>query len=243
MAAMAAVRKLPGLTVVLPCFDEAANLHRAVRAAVAAAAATSEDYEVVVVDDGSSDGSDLIATALAEHDPHVRLLVHGENRGYGDAVRTGIAAARMPWILLTDADLQFDLRELEAFVPHTDSADLLVGWRIERQDRLNRRLNAAAWNWLVRRVFHLHVRDVDCAFKLMRASVVQPVPLTSRGAMISTELLVRSLAAGARLHELGVHHRPRLAGSATGAHPRVIARAFRELALLRRIVPGRTPIA
>jgi glycosyltransferase involved in cell wall biosynthesis len=234
-------RKLPGLTVVLPCFDEAANLERAVHAACAAAAAASREYEVIVVDDGSRDGSDVIAAALVDRDPHVRLLVHGENRGYGDAVRSGIAAARMPWILLTDADLQFDLHQLADFIPYADSADLLVGWRIQRSDALNRRLNAAAWNWLVRRLFHLPVRDVDCAFKLMRTSVVQPIPLTSRGAMISTELLVRSLAAGARLEELGVHHRPRVAGAASGASPRVILRAFRELAVLRRVLPGRTP--
>ena len=229
--------------MVLPCFNEAANIEGAVRGAAAAATTTSADYEVIVVDDGSTDGSDLIVAALVDQDPRVRLLVHGENRGYGVAVRSGIAAARMPWILLTDADLQFDLDELATFVPHAASADLVIGWRIRRSDPLNRRLNAAAWNWLVRRLFNLRVRDVDCAFKLMRASVVQSIPLVSRGAMISTELLVRSLAAGATLRELGVHHRPRVAGAASGASIRVVALAFRELADLRRVLPRRAPAA
>jgi glycosyltransferase involved in cell wall biosynthesis len=227
---------LPGLTVVLPCFNEEGNVADAIRSASAAASATSADYEVIVVDDGSGDSTARIAATFAESDRRVRLILHSGNRGYGAALRSGIGASRMPWILLTDADLQFDLGELADFVPYAESADLLVGWRILRQDPLNRRLNAAAWNWLVRRTFHLPVRDVDCAFKLMRTEVVQPLPLDSTGAMISTELLVKSLGAGARLRELGVHHRPRVAGEQSGANPRVVLRAFRELLGLRRVL-------
>ena len=102
----------------------------------------------------------------------------------------------MPWVLLTDADLQFDLSELEDFLPLAADADLVVGWRILRRDPLNRRMNAAAWNWLVRRMFQLPVKDVDCAFKLVRRDLVQSFPLRRRGAMISTELVVKCLAAG-----------------------------------------------
>jgi hypothetical protein len=110
----------------------------------------------------------------------------------------------------------------------------VLGWRIERQDPLHRRVNAAAWNWLVRRAFDLQVRDVDCAFKLIRREFVQGVSLTSSGAMISTELLVRAQANGARVREHGVEHRARVAGEQSGANPRVVARAFRELLALRR---------
>jgi hypothetical protein len=140
----------------------------------------------------------------------------------------------MPWVFLTDADLQFDLSELEEFLPLAVRADLVVGWRILRRDPLNRRLNAAAWNWLVRRMFRLPVRDVDCAFKLVRRELLEQITLEAAGAMISTELVVKCLAAGGRLEELGVHHRPRVAGEQSGANPRVVARAFFELARLRR---------
>jgi hypothetical protein len=140
----------------------------------------------------------------------------------------------MPWVLLTDADLQFDLSELEDFLPVAAHADIVVGWRIARRDPLNRRLNASAWNWLVRRMFHLPVRDVDCAFKLVRRDLLQQFALEATGAMISTELVVKCLAAGGRLEEIGVHHRPRVAGEQSGASPRVVVRAFYELALLRR---------
>lgn len=229
---------LPGLTIVLPCFNEADNVADAIRQACSAAERCASDYEIVVVDDGSSDQTAAIAAGFADGDRHVRLVVHAHNRGYGDAVRTGIDAATMPWLLLTDADLQFDLHELVDFLPRTLSADIIMGYRINRQDPLHRRLNAAAWNWLVSRVFDVPVRDVDCAFKLVRTEFAQSAGLTASGAMISTELLVRCLALNARLEEQGVMHRPRLAGESSGANPRVIARAFRELAQLRRTLPA-----
>jgi glycosyltransferase involved in cell wall biosynthesis len=232
---------LTGLTVVLPCFNEAANVADAIRYATAAAERCATDHEIVVVDDGSSDATAEIAARLAERDRRVRVVVHTRNRGYGDAVRSGIAAARMPWVLLTDGDLQFDLSELEDFLPVAARADIVVGWRILRRDPLNRRLNASAWNWLVRRMFRLPVRDVDCAFKLIRRDLLDRFALEATGAMISTELVVKCLAAGGRLQELGVHHRPRVAGEQSGASPRVVARAFYELALLRRRLHAARP--
>jgi glycosyltransferase involved in cell wall biosynthesis len=193
---------------------------------------TSGHYEIIVVDDGSSDDTAAIAAGFAEADSRVRLIVHAHNRGYGDAVRSGIAAARLEWVLLTDADLRFDLRELRDFVPLTRSAEAVWGWRIMRRDALVRRAAAAAWNRLVGALFGLPVRDVDCAFKLIRRDVLQRFELRTGGAMISTELAVQCRAAGARFAEVGVHHRPRVAGEKSGGDPRVVARALRELALM-----------
>jgi glycosyltransferase involved in cell wall biosynthesis len=220
---------LAGVSIVLPCYNEAANVADAVRAATGAAEAHAADFEVIVVDDGSTDGTAQIAARLADADRRVRLVVHPSNRGYGGAVRSGLRAARMPWVLLTDADLQFDLRELESFVPLANDADLIAGWRIARQDPPHRRLNAAAWNWLMHKRFDVPVRDIDCAFKLVRRDLLEEIPLTSSGAMISTELLVRAVAAGAIVQEVGVHHLPRAAGEQSGASPRVVIKAFREL--------------
>lgn len=227
-------RQLDGISIVLPCLDEEANVAAAIRAATRAAEHVARAHEIVVVDDGSSDATAAIAAAEVARDGHVRLLRHGCNYGYGAAVRSGLGAARMPWVFLTDADLQFDLDELGAFVPLAADADLVIGWRVARRDALTRRLNAAAWNWLVRHVFGLGVRDVDCAFKLMRRDVVGQLDLTSDGATISTELLVKALSGGARIRQVGVRHLPRVAGRPSGASPRVVARAFRELAVLHR---------
>jgi glycosyltransferase involved in cell wall biosynthesis len=219
---------------VLPCFNEAANVEAAIVEAIAAARLVSEHYEVVVVDDGSADSTAREAGKLVAANRAVRLVVHPMNLGYGAALRTGIDAARMPWVLLTDSDLQFDLTEIQTFLPFAQSYDLIVGYRIDRKDPLVRRANAKAWNWLVRQVFTLPVRDVDCAFKLIRRDLLSELELVSSGAMISTELVARCSNMGATLTEIGVHHRPRLAGKQSGADPRVVMRAFQELLRLRQ---------
>jgi len=213
----------------------------AVLEAIAAAKLVSHRYEVIVVDDGSSDETARKVGRLVAANRSVRLVVHPINRGYGGALRTGIDAARMPWVLLTDSDLQFDLTEIESFLPFAGSSDLIVGYRIDRKDPIARRANAKAWNWLVRLMFALPVRDVDCAFKLIRRDLLSQLELLSSGAMISAELIARSTQAGARLTELGVHHRPRLAGEQSGASPRVIVRAFRELFRLRQVLRPLAP--
>jgi glycosyltransferase involved in cell wall biosynthesis len=221
---------LPGLTIVLPCLDEEANIAVAIRSAAEVGARTSEAYEIIVVDDGSTDRTAEIATRFVDDSRRVRLLMHPHNRGYGAAVRTGLEAARMPWVLLTDADLQFDLRDLEDFVMLTRSADVVAGRRVVRQDPVRRRLAGAAWSRLMRTLFDLPVRDVDCAFKLVRRDLVDGVELRATGALISTELLIACRAQGARIVEHGVRHRPRVAGAASGSRPRVVTRAFAELA-------------
>jgi glycosyltransferase involved in cell wall biosynthesis len=228
-----AAPRLRGLSIVLPCYDEAANVERAIAEAAAVAERVADAHEVIVVDDGSRDETRALAEARAARDPRVRVLAHENNRGYGAALRTGFAAARLEWVFLTDADLQFDLGELADLAALTDDHDLVVGWRIARADPMHRRINAAAWNALVRHTCGVPVRDVDCAFKLMRREILQRLPLSAQGAVVSTELLVRAQLAGARITEVGVHHRPRTAGDASGASPRVILRAFGELRRLR----------
>jgi glycosyltransferase involved in cell wall biosynthesis len=221
---------LPSLSVVLPCFNEAENIQGAIRNAAEAAVMMSKGYEIIVVDDGSTDDTGRITGQLVAADPHVRLIVHARNRGYGDALRSGIDAARMEWVLLMDADRQFDVRDLARFLPVAPSADAVWGRRILRQDTSARRASGAAWNRLVRTLFRLPVSDIDCGFKLIRRDVLQGFQLQTSGAMISTELAVQCRAEGARFAEIGVHHHPRVAGEETGGDPRVILRAFRELA-------------
>ena len=228
--------RLPGLTVVLPCLDEEDNVGPAVAEALAAAELCASGVEVVVVDDGSTDATRERAEALAAADERVRVVVHPANRGYGAALRSGIEAARMPWILLTDGDRQFDLSELVGLLPLAAGHDLVAGYRIDRQDGLARRAAGRAWSWLTRRTFGFGVMDVDCAFKLVRTRSVRRIELTSDGAMVSAELLARGVRDGWEIAEMGVRHRPRTAGEPTGGDLSVVARAFRERrALLREL--------
>jgi glycosyltransferase involved in cell wall biosynthesis len=223
---------LPGLSIVLPCFNESENLPDMVQDATVAAERVSAEYEIVIVDDGSRDGTAAVAAALEDVYEGIRLVIHLTNRGYGAAVRTGIAASSMPYVLLTDADLQFDLAEVERFIPALDQADVVVGFRISRSDPAGRRAAAAAWNRLVRALYGLPFQDVDCAFKLFPRDLLRGMELRSTGAMFSTELLVKTLGEGARVSEVGVHHYPRVSGRPSGGNPRVVGRAFRELARL-----------
>ena len=220
---------LEGVSVVLPAHNEDDNIVESVRQALAAAQPVSRAQEVIVVDDGSRDATATLTAALAEQDERVRLVQHERNRGYGSAIRSGIAAASLDWILLTDADLQFDLRQLTEFVPYTRQAPLVIGYRALRNDPLMRRVNARGWNALVHVMFGLSVRDVDAAFKLIRRSTLQGVELTATGAAVDAELLAKLAERGSALVELPVRHLPRTAGDASGANLRVVARAFREL--------------
>jgi len=130
---------LPGLSILLPCFNEVDNVREAITQARAAARQGSPRCEAIVVDDGSEDGTGAAARSIARLDPCVKVVAHEENRGYGEALRTGIAAATMPWILLTDADLQFDLTQLDRLARLAGEKDLIVGRRVPRAGHRARR--------------------------------------------------------------------------------------------------------
>jgi glycosyltransferase involved in cell wall biosynthesis len=160
---------------------------------------------------------------------------HEVNRGFGAAVLTGFSCATRDWIFYTDADRQFVLAELENFVPLMEHADLIAGYRAPRRDPFLRVLYGKGWSTLCTVFFGYTVRDVDCAFKLFRREIIQELgtEIAARGATFSIEWLVRAKRAGYRFVELPVSHRPRVAGSQTGANINVIVRAFRELIQFR----------
>jgi len=225
---------MPTISVVLPAYHEERNIDQAVRRAVEAAAAHSPDYEVIVVDDGSQDRtSDIVETVMEEY-PQVRLVRHEANRGYGAALRSGFQVARKEVVFFTASDNQYDPSEIGKLLPFLNGADLVIGFRARRQDSLLRRLYAWAWNALVNLVFGYLSRDIDCAFKLFRRRVLEEVPLTSEGAMIDTELLAGAKRRQFAIREVPVSHFPRRAGHQTGADPRVVLRAFRDLIRFRR---------
>jgi len=224
----------PDLSLVFPVFDEAANLPELIQGARRIGASLAPEFEIVVVDDGSRDASADIVDGWASLDPRVRLVRHHANAGYGAALRTGLEAARGELIFFSDADLQFDLAELEKLLEHTGDYDIVAGFRSPRRDPWPRLVLAWGWGVLVRALFDLPVRDIDCAFKVFRRHVSETLDTESLGAFINTELLVRARTAGFRIHQVPVAHRRRRHGRQSGANPRVIAKALAELARLHR---------
>jgi glycosyltransferase involved in cell wall biosynthesis len=224
--------RLPSLSVVLPCRDEAPNVAQTVADAVRAARRAAAAFEVVVVDDGSRDETAEVTRALQRRFPELRLVRNRRSAGYGGALKRGFEAARMEWIFYTDGDGQFDLSQLTDLLPLLRDYDVVTGYRSPRRDSGMRTVTGLAWTALTNALLRVAVRDVNCAFKLLPRGMVERLELTSDGAAFSAELLAKARRLGYRIGEAPVRHRPRTAGKQSGADLRVILRALRELARL-----------
>ncbi|MDA8216186.1 MAG: glycosyltransferase family 2 protein [Dehalococcoidales bacterium] len=224
---------MASISVVLPAYNEQDNISRTVGNVVEALDGLSEDYEILVVDDGSRDRTAAVTTDLAERYPRVRLVQHPVNKGYGAALATGFASARKDLVFMTDGDAQFDVREIANLLPLMADADLAIGYRAPRVDPFHRLAYAWGWKVLINLLFGYTARDVDCAFKLFRRSIMEDFQVESRGATFSTEFLVRARRTGHKVSEVAVKHLPRTAGKPTGGRPDVVIRAFRELIKFR----------
>ncbi|HBE27248.1 MAG TPA: hypothetical protein DDW33_16360 [Ktedonobacter sp.] len=222
------------LSVIMPAHNEESVIAATVHDVIDALSTWLEDFEVIVINDGSKDQTRAIVEDFTTIDPRVRLINHPVNLGYGAALVSGFESITKDLVFFMDSDGQFDICDLARFFPFIDEYNAVLGYRIDRQDTWVRKLNALGWKLLVRFVFGLHVRDVDCAFKLYWAKFFHEHRLETRGAMINTEILYKFTRAGYTYTQVGVRHLPRHGGKATGAKPAVIARAFREMFVYAR---------
>jgi glycosyltransferase involved in cell wall biosynthesis len=215
-------------------FNEEAYIRRAVDAARAVLEAELPDFEIVIVDDASTDGTAAIADALARDDPRVRVLHNPVNLRLGGALRAGYAAATRELVFYTDADLPIDLRELPRAVRLLEyqQADVVAGYRHDRtSEGLVRALYTFCYNHLIRALFGLRVRDVNFAFKLFRRAVLDKFILTSDGSFIDAEFLLRARKAGCPIIQIGLDYFPRTRGTSTLASVPVILSILREMAV------------
>jgi putative flippase GtrA len=222
------------ISIVLPAYNEEHVIGVTLELVLHGLTAWVKDFEVIVVNDGSTDRTGAIISAMREVEPRIRVITHARNQGYGSALADGFAATTKELTFFMDSDGQFDIRDLARLLLFIDEYDAVIGYRLARQDTWLRKLNAWAWNVLVSRILGIHVNDIDCAFKLLRTDFLHQYPLETRGAMVNAELLYKLQRVGYTYLEVGVHHLPRLGGRATGANLRVIARAFRELFIFAR---------
>jgi len=226
--------RIPGsLSLVLPAYNEEGNIEYVVRRALDVLPTVTDAFEVIVVNDGSRDTTPQIIDALAAEDPRVKP-VHQTNKGYGGAVKAGFAASTCDFVMFMDADRQFDIKDIRLLAPFVGEYDIVAGFRMERSDPMHRRINAEIFNIVVRILFGVHLRDLDCAFKIFRGDMIRSLDLTTSGALINAEMQAKLRRQGATIEQVGVHHYPRIAGEATGGNLRVIVRAMRETIQLWR---------
>jgi putative flippase GtrA len=217
------------LSVILPAYNEETLIAETISNVMLTLIKWLRNFEVIVVNDGSRDRTGAIVAHMAAYDRRIRLINHPTNMGYGAALVTGFRFATKELTFFMDSDGQFDIRDLARFFPLIEEYGAILGYRIDRQDTWMRKLNAWGWKHLVRFIFGVHVRDIDCAFKLFRSEFFRTNRLETRGAMINAEIVYKLSRAGYTYTEVGVQHLPRKAGKATGAKPSVIMRALREM--------------
>jgi glycosyltransferase involved in cell wall biosynthesis len=221
------------LSVVLPAHNEEATIESVVEEVLVVVQQLGVDYEIILVNDGSTDLTGEIGKTLVQRVPNFRLIEHFPSRHYGGALKAGFAAAAKELIAFFPADKQFVFSEIDRLLAKLTKADIVSGYRANRQDNFIRRFKGFGWNTVVWILFGYLCRDIDCGFKVFRREILQQVKLVSDGAPIDTELLAGAKARGYRVAEVEVSHLPRRAGKATGADFKVITRAFRDLPRFR----------
>lgn len=223
------MQKLKELSVFFPAYNEEENIPRMVENALKVIPSFSESFEVIIVNDGSSDNTEEVARAFSEKYPNVRVVSHEKNRGYGAALKTGFSSSKYENIFFTDGDGQFHLEEIDRILPLAHEADLAIGYRMKRNDPIHRIINGKAYNLLVRILFGVKVRDIDCAFKIIKKKVTDSIPLKSESQFVSAELLIKAKKNGFTIKQTGVHHFPREIGKPTGNSIKAIVNSFKEL--------------
>jgi glycosyltransferase involved in cell wall biosynthesis len=197
----------PSISAFFPAYNDGGTIPSMVLTALMTLRELTDDYEVIVVNDGSTDHTSEVLEELAARYPELCVIHHKQNRGYGGALRTGFSSATKDLVFYTDGDAQYDARELSRlYEVWSHEVDFVNGYKISRSDPLHRIIIGRIYHWTVRLAFGLHLRDVDCDFRLMRRSIFDTVKLESDSGVICVELMKKVEDAGFRIAEVPVHH-------------------------------------
>jgi glycosyltransferase involved in cell wall biosynthesis len=221
------------ISAFFPAYNDAGTIASMVVVADRTLRALTDDYEIIVVNDGSPDHTGEILEDLAARYPSLRVVTHPRNRGYGGALRSGFGHATKQLVFYTDGDAQYDPRELALLVPAlTPDVDMVNGYKIERHDPLNRIIIGRLYHLIVRTLFRLRMRDVDCDFRLLRRQMFEQIDLHEDSGVICVELMTKVHLAGFRIAEVPVHHFHRAYGKSQFFNFRRVARVGRDLVRL-----------
>ncbi len=221
------------LSIFLPAYNESENISKSVNALIKAIP-NGISFELIVVDDGSTDSTPQIVRNLIKNNERIRLIRHRKNMGYGSAIATGLRASKKDWIFFADSDGQFDYKQIKKFINSVNGFQMVIGYREKRADPYVRKLNSNIYNLCVKIIYRFWVKDVNCAFKLMKREVYENIkPIGSKGALVSAEIIIKAKRKKYNILELPVRHLPRKKGVQTGANIKVILRSFKEIIKLR----------
>ncbi len=218
------------LSIFFPFWNEEKNIEKVVTSAISIAKNVAKKWEILMIDDGSSDKTLEIAEKLEKKDPtHLRVISHSPNRGYGSSIKEGLTHAKYDLVVFTDGDGQFDFSEVTKFIDLIGPVDMVIGKRKRRIDHPFRHLLMfllKIWDFIF---FGFYFEDIDCGFKMFKKEAIKKIlPLQSEGAMITTEIFAKAKRAKLSILQVAVTHYPRKYGDQTGGNPRVILRAIRE---------------
>lgn len=217
------------LSGVLPAFNEEKNIENTILSTFEFLNNKFKDFEIIIVDDGSTDLTAGIVQELSAKNQNIILKQHDTNYGYGQALKTGFDTSSKQYIFLMDSDGQFDISDLDKFIPYINGSTIVIGYRLDRADSKIRKLNTSLYHLYLKIIFGLGVKDIDCAFKIFpRDAYLKIRPIQSEGAFFSAELLMKFIREGYTIKEIPVNHYPRRYGKQTGANIRVILKMFVE---------------
>lgn len=226
-------KKLDNLSVFFPAYNEQGHIATVAKKAMSILPNVAKKWEVLVINDGSKDNTGKIIDKLAKENKNLKAIHHKVNRGYGAAFKSGLYGAKYDWITFTDSDGQFDFSEITNFIDkqRETGADLVIGYYKKRQVSKTKIITSKMWELVVFLLFGLHVKDIDCGFKLISKKVVDAIPNleSERGAFISSEFLINARKKGFKIVEIPVTHYPRTLGQGTGRDLRVIVNSFKDL--------------
>lgn len=206
-----------GISIILPAYNEEKNIGQMVADSLTYLRKLKDDYEIIIVNDGSIDKTALIAQKIARKNKKVKLIDHRKNQGYGQALQDGFEAAKFNYVFFTDSDRQFRLDALDIMFPiaKTKVVDLVIGYRLKRKDPFLRKFLSWGYNSLANFFFDLNVKDIDCAFKLFRKDIFRKIKIESKSFFFNTEILAKARFFNFNIIEVGVPHFPRIAGKST----------------------------
>lgn len=213
-----------------PTYNEEKNIEKTIKDADKVLVSLHLNYEILIIDDGSTDKTPEVADKIAAENPKVRVIHHPVNIGYGGALKTGFKNAKYDWVAFTDSDGQFDFSEIELFLQKSDQADLIIGYRLDRNDDFSRKVFTFGWALIAKILLGLQAKDYSCGFKLIKKEVFDKVsPLITEEKVTQIEFLVKARKKKFRFVEVGVHHYPRVYGEQTGANINVVIKSILDL--------------